>query len=1474
MNIYISTYTKKTVRYLWFSLLFLLLCANMNIHAQWTGSGTSGDPYLINSISDLATLASNVNNGTSTYSGQFFKLMINLNLNGDAWTPIGTATTGRQFQGNFDGNNHIISGLTINLPTTDNIGLFGFTTNATIRNLGVETAQTGVIGRANTGILTGSQNGGSITNCYVKGNVFATDVSGGLVGNMAAGSCSISGCYAFTQVSGSADITGIGGIAGVQRGSITNSYTFGSVRGSSTGSGRTGGIVGTGSTSAVLTNSYSTSIVGSSTTARVGGLTGSQSQSTAQVRNSIAINDSVFSISSSSILGRVLGVRINASSTVNNYAWDNMPIIINGLHKSINPNGNDIDGASQPLSNLRSYSFYSTTALWGSAISTGNNGSATWNIWDDNSYPYLQTQSSPVNNVVFSGTSVQGTFRSDIAMDSISVYIKIMNDLSRLGTAGIVDNTNHSWVFSSPALNANGVLYIFAYEQGKAWPSYPVTDTICVSPPTFDVINLSSCISAINLQNAITNLQNATINNVQFSTADEEEFDAHIISSPATYSVNGVQTIYARATSNLGCKSSIKSFRVTQSGTLLFKESFGDITDPGGTCSNVPLGANITTYAFGGNLFTNGNYSICSQLSDFYSDYWYFGSASYDHTDPGKGRSLIVNADFAPGKFYTLKIDNLCPGSHLFFSSWVFNLVNPNAPLTQFYTNQGSVFNDPDLLFVLTDENNEVLMQYNTNSIPKVTNAAFNWRPYGFEFVAGNTSSVTLTLYNNAPGGDGNDLMIDDIEVYLCVPSVSIYGQSAYCPGETVDLIVNNGDGTPIGTDMKVNWLFSTSDDIGTDSQWTLIPGQTTAHLGVSIQENGYLRAVVGPAASVDAGLYNCCSISNPFPVIFIPPLMYWDKNAMDNNWNNPANWVDSVGVALNAVPSYCTDVHIPGNADYYPSLDSISTERTSTYGDPVCRDITFHFGAEVGKQHYLTYRKAYIQYNFGYYDTENTYRTDGDSHSATPMNRGRWYALAAPLKKIVSGDFSVGGFPNMWQQGFKSSPDHTSTLMGDWYTPENTVALEIGAQQNYAISVWAGEYLPGVLGENDHSNFNNLKGIFQMPYFEDAFINSQHRIHTYMPEDSVSRFYYYYYDRPGLPIEPNKFDNFQRASKSYRFVIEDDNNKPANDFTFPVPAGTDIMVGNPFVSSLDFQNFYTHNSLSIENYYRLFINNIFDTYSLETGSSTGLTNYIAPFQGFFVTTKGSGTVDLHFPLSSSVTRPGFTDHTLRSGSENIFDIIRINVSDNTNKSQATLVLNSVKPGSNVPQLFMVNAVSKNVPQLYTLDQENKKNVIQYVYGDVIEVPVGIMAESADSMTLLVAYSEENNYRLISLVDTYLKKDVNLLEKNSYSFKNLPGTGGRFLLRIYTSDIPVDIYSLESKDDFNVFIQNSVLEVNALKKISKVEIFTAQGTKMFNNENVSSNHFSKQLHIPQGIYIVKITFENNIVKVRKVIVCK
>ena len=86
--------------------------------------GTQWAPYIIDSEAALALIARKVNSGETDYCDKYFSLVCDLDLSGLNWTPIGT--TGHPFRGNFNGNNHTISNMTVNNPYGDYNGLFGW----------------------------------------------------------------------------------------------------------------------------------------------------------------------------------------------------------------------------------------------------------------------------------------------------------------------------------------------------------------------------------------------------------------------------------------------------------------------------------------------------------------------------------------------------------------------------------------------------------------------------------------------------------------------------------------------------------------------------------------------------------------------------------------------------------------------------------------------------------------------------------------------------------------------------------------------------------------------------------------------------------------------------------------------------------------------------------------------------------------------------------------------------------------------------------------------------------------------------------------------------------------------------------------------------------------------------------------------------------------------------------------------------
>ena len=225
------------------------------------GSGTESDPYLIYTAEELAYLASRVNSGNS-YSGQYFKLMNDIDLAGKEWSPIGKSeyttnftSASYVFSGNFDGNNHVISNLCVTQNKTSVNGLFGCARYASFKNLGIEGAT--VSNRVTSyriagGALLAYGENVNVDRCYAIGATVSAvgsdspSSAGGLIGIIK--TATVSNCFTHADVFSNLSA---GGIVGSQYSSVShiiNCYSVGNISHDTTANGRTeknfGGILG------------------------------------------------------------------------------------------------------------------------------------------------------------------------------------------------------------------------------------------------------------------------------------------------------------------------------------------------------------------------------------------------------------------------------------------------------------------------------------------------------------------------------------------------------------------------------------------------------------------------------------------------------------------------------------------------------------------------------------------------------------------------------------------------------------------------------------------------------------------------------------------------------------------------------------------------------------------------------------------------------------------------------------------------------------------------------------------------------------------------------------------------------------------------------------------------------------------------------------------------------------------------------
>ena len=130
-----------------------------------------------------------------------------------------------------------------------------------------------------------------------------------------------------------------------------------------------------------------------------------------------------------------------------------------------------------------------------------------------------------------------------------------------------------------------------------------------------------------------------------------------------------------------------------------------------------------------------------------------------DHTGNPQGYFMLVNASFQPSDFYVDTVRNLCARTTYEFAAWLLNMVK----------SPGSIM--PNITFSIELPNGTVLQKVNTGNIPAT--ASPQWKQYGFWFsTPPGIQTLVLRITNNAPGGIGNDLALDDITFRPCGPEI------------------------------------------------------------------------------------------------------------------------------------------------------------------------------------------------------------------------------------------------------------------------------------------------------------------------------------------------------------------------------------------------------------------------------------------------------------------------------------------------------------------------------------------------------------------------------------------------------------------------------------------------------------------------------------------------------------------------------
>lgn len=195
----------------------------------------------------------------------------------------------------------------------------------------------------------------------------------------------------------------------------------------------------------------------------------------------------------------------------------------------------------------------------------------------------------------------------------------------------------------------------------------------------------------------------------------------------------------------------------TTSPQVFLNETFGTGTARTTISNNNPDAT--TTYTYGTTSLDDGQYTVfnSAQITTWANDYWYKGG---DHTGDTNGNMALFNATDVPGSFYTTSVSGVTPGIEIEYSFWALNLDRVDAPVAE-------TRNKPNIrVEIRKASDNTLITSIYTGTVSQspVGATSSDWTQYSATFTT-TESAFTVTFINNAPGGLGNDLAIDDIKI-------------------------------------------------------------------------------------------------------------------------------------------------------------------------------------------------------------------------------------------------------------------------------------------------------------------------------------------------------------------------------------------------------------------------------------------------------------------------------------------------------------------------------------------------------------------------------------------------------------------------------------------------------------------------------------------------------------------------------------
>lgn len=607
-----------------------------------------------------------------------------------------------------------------------------------------------------------------------------------------------------------------------------------------------------------------------------------------------------------------------------------------------------------------------------------------------------------------------------------------------------------------------------------------------------------------------------------------------------------------------------------------------------------------------------------------------------------------------------------------------------------------------------------------------------------------------------------------------------------------------------------------------------------------------------------------------------VPENLVWSGADATSNWNNDANWkrADKSVLKKAADDSYLTNeanttekgfvpmlfsnVVMPAGskAELYmagygdggawtnssrPDYMELPTENiqydlmayekdgaltTQRYRVNICRDIHFELGAQMLHAEQLLYNKAWT-------DVE-----------VTP---GQWTAVSTPLQGVVAGDwyapttgkqeteyfkdinFTDGGYSRLnpavyqrsWSTGAKIVEDGGGTtpvsFTTEWSSAYNDASVPYVAGGGFSIK--------GVL--KDATSL-----LFRFPKADASYDVSTGTLNR---------------DNAGKLLVSNMVDR----SDPYTYVHSD---KVTVTLT-PSADGKYLMVGNPFMASLDVQAFVAANSDVLAQKYWIGDMSEDNAVAFTENGWSAPTSLIAPYSVFYVEAKTPSTEGVEVKFTAAMQK--FKTTSTGEGSQAVS--LKITAEDAEGSSSAAVrYAASASNGFGMEDAQMISGLTgnaDNAPKVYTVAGNTAVSVNQL--KDAQRIPLGVTAADGSGVTL--TFSGVAAVKDAAIYDAELQSETPLYEGYQLTV-NGPSYGRYFLIGHGSGTTGITETGAEGNVSVSSIVPRQVV-VTSDTALRSVSVWSAGGALL---KKVSPNgNFTCTLNgVDSGMVVVRTETES------------